>query len=110
MKFCKNCVIPETAESHQFNNQGTCSVCTEIKKKKSNIDWVERKSMFEKLIQNYIKKNKYDCIVPFSGGKDSVYALWFLVTQIKMNPSFINKHSPFSIFFCYVLNNLIFRT
>jgi len=86
MKFCTNCVIPETAESHQFNKQGTCSVCTEIKKKKLNINWVERKSMFAKLIQNYIGINKYDCIVPFSGGKDSVYALWFLVTQIKMNP------------------------
>ena len=50
-------------------------------KQNAHPSWADKK-----LIQNYIGINKYDCIVPFSGGKDSVYALWFLVTQIKMNP------------------------
>ena len=28
----------------------------------------------------------YDCIVPYSGGKDSVFQLWYIVTQLKLKP------------------------
>ena len=33
----------------------------------------------DKLIGQFKNKNNYDCIIPFSGGKDSVFALWYLV-------------------------------
>lgn len=29
---------------------------------------------------------EYDCIVPFSGGKDSAFQLWYVVTQLKLKP------------------------
>ena len=31
MKFCSKCVTPETAETHIFNKNGACSVCSQIK-------------------------------------------------------------------------------
>lgn len=85
MKFCKKCVIPETAETNTFNDVGTCSVCTQIEVK-SKIKWEDRIKDLDTLIDQYKGKNDYDCIVPFSGGKDSAFALWYLVKQKKLRP------------------------
>lgn len=86
MKFCTNCVIPETAESHSFDKSGSCSVCSQLEFKYKNIDWVLRGQMFDNLLKNYKGHNDYDCILPFSGGKDSVFALWYVVKVKKLNP------------------------
>ena len=78
--------MPDTAETLTFDKNGVCSVCNQIEQKK-NIDWDKRAVDLDNLIKKYKdKKNKYDCIVPFSGGKDSTFALWYLVTQKKINP------------------------
>lgn len=86
MKFCSKCVIPETAETHSFSSDGSCSVCNQIDIKKSKIDWDNRKLKLEELLKNYRGKYSYDCIIPFSGGKDSVFALWFAVKKLKLKP------------------------
>ena len=86
MKFCSNCVIPETAETHSFSKDGTCSVCNQIEIKQNKIDWKKRGEKFEDLLENYRGKGKYDCIVPFSGGKDSVFALWYVTKKLNLKP------------------------
>ena len=85
MKYCTKCVIPETAETHEFSDKNVCSVCHQIEDKKK-INWDERQNDLDQLILEYKDKYDYDCIVPFSGGKDSVFALWYLVTQKKLKP------------------------
>ena len=42
--------------------------------------------MFDNLLDNYRGKYSYDCILPFSGGKDSVFALWYVVKKKKLKP------------------------
>lgn len=86
MKFCSKCVIPETAETHSFSSDGTCSVCSQIENKRNNIDWDKRKFKLEELLKNYRGKFSYDCIIPFSGGKDSVFALWYAVEKLNLKP------------------------
>ena len=44
------------------------------------------KKEFDKIIENYRGKNDYDCIVPFSGGKDSTWTLYYLVKEYKIKP------------------------
>ncbi len=85
MKYCSKCVTPETAETHEFNSKNICSVCNQIEDK-NKIDWNERQNDLDRLISIYKDKYDYDCIVPFSGGKDSVFALWYLVKQKKLKP------------------------
>ena len=85
MKICTNCVTPETAESIGFNNKNLCSVCVQIKHK-DTIDWEKRNLLFDELLSKYRNKSKYDCIVPFSGGKDSSFTLWYLVKKKNLNP------------------------
>ena len=85
MKFCNKCVIPETAETNTFDDVGTCSVCSQIEIK-SKINWEDRIKDLDNLIDQYKGESDYDCIVPFSGGKDSTFALWYLVKQKKLRP------------------------
>ena len=86
MKFCSKCVIPETAETHSFSDDGSCSVCNQIDIKRSKIDWNDREKKLEELLKNYRVKFSYDCIVPFSGGKDSVFALWYAIKKLNLRP------------------------
>ena len=37
-------------------------------------------------MSKYKNKNKYDCIVPFSGGKDSTWTLYYIVKHLNLNP------------------------
>ena len=80
--LCTKCVSPHSAESITFDNEGVCSVCHQIDFKKEKINWKERANEFDKLLSNHKNKYDYDCIVPFSGGKDSTYTLWYL-TRVK---------------------------
>ena len=85
MKICTHCVIPETAEKLTFSKEGRCSVCNQIDRKKK-INWEERNTILDKLIEEYRGKYDYDCIVPYSGGKDSTFTLWYLVKKKKLKP------------------------
>ena len=82
MKICTNCVMPETAESLSYDNQGKCSVCEQITYKKDKIDWSKRLSDLKQIVSSHKGKNDYDCIVPFSGGKDSTFTLYYLVKKL----------------------------
>ncbi len=86
MKHCMKCVMPETAESLGFDDHGVCSVCRQIEYKHEAIDWAERRRRLEPLIAQYRGKSEYDCIVPFSGGKDSTFTLWHIVRELKLRP------------------------
>ena len=72
---CKSCRLPETYETIEFDNQGECNICVSTKYKHEKIDWSERKLQLDQLIEKHRGKYPYDCIIPFSGGKDSTFAL-----------------------------------
>ena len=87
MKSCSRCLNTETADTISFNTAGTCSVCVQVDHKLDVVDWAARKSELDTLtIQAKSTNGQYDCIVPFSGGKDSTYQLWYVVTQLKLRP------------------------
>ncbi|KJV07744.1 ATPase, partial [Elstera litoralis] len=84
MRICSRCMMPETAETLGFDEQGVCSVCRQIEVKQDQIDWNQRGQDLDTLIEQYRGKYDYDCIVPFSGGKDSAFTLWYLVKVKKL--------------------------
>ncbi len=87
LKYCKNCVFPETKPDLYFNENGICSACLASENKNINIDWDDRKAEFEKIINNYKKEGiGYDCLIPVSGGKDSTYQAYLIKVVYKMNP------------------------
>ncbi|MFM8453785.1 MAG: N-acetyl sugar amidotransferase [Gammaproteobacteria bacterium] len=86
LKKCNKCGLPETYETLIIGSDGVCNICNQSLYKRESIDWAARHKMLEDLINEYRGKYDYDCIVPFSGGKDSTYTLWYLVTQLKLKP------------------------
>ena len=86
MKQCTKCLVKETVDSITFDDHGVCSVCRQIEFKKESIDWAQRMEQLVDLVSNYKNKADYDCIVPFSGGKDSAYQLWYVVKVLGLKP------------------------
>lgn len=86
MKKCTRCLVPETVDTITFDAEGVCSVCRQIEFKQEKIDWAARWTQLEELIAEYKGKGIYDCVVPYSGGKDSVFQLWYIVKELGLKP------------------------
>jgi N-acetyl sugar amidotransferase len=86
LRHCTRCMIPETHETLTFDAEGVCNVCRQQEYKKDVIDWNQRQKDLVELIETYRGKYSHDCIVPFSGGKDSTYTLYHLITEYKVKP------------------------
>lgn len=86
LKRCKRCLLPETHESITFNNEGLCNICLQNQYKNEKIDWEAKQRDLDQLVEQYRGKNDYDCLVPFSGGKDSTWTLYYLVKKYKLKP------------------------
>ena len=86
MKRCIHCGLPETHETISFDNAGVCNICRQHNFKQERIDWAKNKIALDALIEEHRGKADYDCIVPFSGGKDSTWTLYYLVKEYKVKP------------------------
>ncbi len=94
LKRCTRCVLPETHETITFDQQGVCNICSQ-QEHKHVIDWGQNKSNLDELIESYRGKYDYDCIVPFSGGKDSTWTLYYLVKKFGLKPLVVTFNHGF---------------
>lgn len=91
MKYCKKCLTPDTRPRILFED-GVCNACKYAEKVKNNtIDFDKRKLELDKLIHkikkyNFTNNTPYDCIIPWSGGKDSSAVALQLKEDYKINP------------------------
>lgn len=89
IRYCSKCLYPETKPDLSFDDEGICSACIAAEEKYNGIDWQQRASDFQEII-NYYKKPEgdigYDCIIPISGGKDSTYQAYYMKYVCGMNP------------------------
>jgi N-acetyl sugar amidotransferase len=83
---CSKCTMPETHETIVFDGEGVCNICKQHEVKNEKIDWEARAKEFADTIEEYRGKYSYDCIVPFSGGKDSTFVLYEMVKTYKVKP------------------------
>lgn len=82
LRRCSRCILPETTPFISFDGDGVCSYCREHRK----IEYKGRKAL-EKLIEPYRSKDgEPDCIIAFSGGRDSSYGLHYLKKELGLNP------------------------
>jgi glutamine phosphoribosylpyrophosphate amidotransferase len=75
LKRCTKCILPETMPFIHFDNKGVCNYCNSYKPKNQP---KPKEELFQ-LVEKYRRKNGPDCIVPFSGGRDSCYGLHLIV-------------------------------
>lgn len=86
LRRCTKCTLPETHETIIFDEGGVCNVCRNIEHKRTRVDWDARKKELIELVDQFKGKHAYDCIVPFSGGKDSTFTLWYIVHELGLKP------------------------
>ena len=95
LKQCNTCNLPETYETIEFDGEGACNICRQKEFKDTEIDWNARKEQLIKLVEQYRGKYAYDCIVPFSGGKDSTFTLLYLMKEFKIKPLVVQFNHGF---------------
>ena len=82
VKYCKKCLLPETYLNITIGEDGICSHCKNFKP----VEYLGKERLIEdiKPILARNTSNKYDCIVKFSGGRDSTYLLWYVVKELNL--------------------------
>lgn len=83
LRRCTKCLLPETFPFIEYDHAGVCNYCNNYEKKN------QPKSLDElmNLVEPYRSTNgKPDCLVPFSGGRDSTYSLHFIKKELGLNP------------------------
>ncbi|MBD8239829.1 hypothetical protein SOM46_23735 [Pseudomonas fluorescens] len=82
LRRCTKCILPETMPFISFDADGVCNYCHTYKLR--NVP--KPKEELFKLVEPYRRNGALDCIVPFSGGRDSCYGLHLIVKELEMNP------------------------
>ena len=83
LKRCTKCVLPETFPFIEFDEKGECNYC----KHHAPIKQIQDFDQLKKLVKPYKRGNgQPDCIVPFSGGRDSTYTLHIVKKELGLNP------------------------
>jgi hypothetical protein len=82
IRRCTKCILPHTMPYIKFDKEGVCNYCHNYKLRNKP----KPKEELFRLVEPYRREYGEDCIVPFSGGRDSCYALHLIVKELKMKP------------------------
>jgi len=84
IKRCTKCLLPVTFPYIHYDVAGICNYCHSYRPKGLMVD---KRPDLEEILQKYRRNDgKQDCIVAFSGGRDSSYGLHLLVKEFGMTP------------------------
>ena len=85
--YCKTCLMPNTRPRIVFTEDGICNACVNARKKKEEVNWDARKEEFLALVEPYrAQGGEWDCIIPWSGGKDSSSIAYRIKYELGLNP------------------------
>lgn len=86
LRICKICILDEKFPGILFNQEGICHFC-EAYAGRAGLE--EEKTILrdqiERLFEGVKGKFEYDCLIAFSGGKDSTYILKMLSEKYGLN-------------------------
>ncbi len=83
LKRCTQCLLPETFPFIEYDSNGVCNYCRHYKPQPKQ----NSMEQLNKLVEPYREAGKKpDCIVPFSGGRDSTYSLHVIKKDLGLKP------------------------
>lgn len=82
LRRCTRCILPETMPYIRFDDAGVCNYCHNYKPR-NRPKPVEQ---LLELVEPFRRQKGGDCIVPFSGGRDSCFGLHLIAKELKMKP------------------------
>lgn len=76
MKRCTSCVLPETFPGIRFDADGVCQYCRRIPDAATmDVQKARLRQRLDGLVEELRDRPGYQCLVSWSGGKDSTYTL-----------------------------------
>jgi len=93
MAVCKRCIVPDSHPGVTLEN-GLCSFCR-VHDRSPRLDKTPlgKDKLLAKLTSKHV--DKYHCVVPLSGGKDSCYVVLYVVKQLGLKPLAVTVDSGF---------------
>lgn len=84
LRRCTKCLLPETMPYISYDDSGVCNYCRNYEQRDNLLKG-------EKALEEFVEKyrnthGEADCIVGFSGGRDSTFGLDYIKNALKMNP------------------------
>ncbi|MBL3658742.1 non-ribosomal peptide synthetase [Fulvivirga sediminis] len=78
---CSSCLLPENYPGIEYDEKGICNICNEFEHYSTQIESYFRKEEDFEQVSAEMKSNSqdYDCLLLYSGGKDSTYVLYKLI-------------------------------
>ncbi len=82
LRRCSKCILPATHPFITFDDDGVCNLCHEHETQQV----AGREALLRELDRHRRSDGSPDCIVAFSGGRDSSYGLHLLKAELGMTP------------------------
>jgi hypothetical protein len=82
LRRCTRCILPETMPYIRFDDEGICNYCHNYRPR----NLPKPVDQLFNLVEPFRRTHGDDCVVPFSGGRDSCYGLHLIVKELKMKP------------------------
>lgn len=79
---CTRCILPESMPFIIFDEDGVCNYCRHYVRRNQPKPIEE----LQGLLKSYQDVSGKNCIVPFSGGRDSSFALHLIVNELGLQP------------------------
>jgi glucosamine--fructose-6-phosphate aminotransferase (isomerizing) len=82
LKRCTKCLLTETMPFITFDDNGVCNYCRSYQKKE-----LRGEDRLREITERYRRRDgQPDCIVAYSGGRDSTFGLHYIKTVLKLHP------------------------
>ena len=83
---CTQCILPTTLPGVAVDQKGICNYCHAFPKARTNGASPEvLRQRFARYLRRVEGRKGYQCLVPVSGGKDSMYVLYVLAQEFGLN-------------------------
>lgn len=93
MERCRQCIMPATVPGITFNENGVCSYCLSYQKER----YLGEKELETIIASSRNNNNRYDCIVPLSGGRDSTFVLYMAKALYNLKVLAVSYDNEFRI-------------
>lgn len=94
MSVCSRCIMPDSYPGVSIDSEGICSLCR-IHDESPRLDRPVAGSDALLTMLTSKPSGEYQCLVPLSGGKDSSYALYYVVRKLGLKPLAVFEDSGF---------------
>lgn len=78
---CTTCLLPETFPFIEFDEKGECNYC----KNYTKVKYLGEEEL-KCTINSSLPQKKIDCLIPFSGGRDSSFVLHYICKELGLRP------------------------